>query len=240
MTPRSDEDGDPTPGRRGWREHVEPGLYRSHRVRCPRSTDHRAGRRCGCPFSTVVPGIQICTTRQVSHPGLIGEPTRYLTTRHRVLAPNALANVATDYRLRIDPALGAHDVGDISREQVEIFVAELAARAPSRRMVTGTVASLRAILSAGLEWGWISTNPALRSRLPPPEHHARGEMRGLVISASGFTPAGVETATSALPQHVIVLAELEEVVFCLERGHDLRELIRAKVHAAMLDRNPLH
>jgi len=76
---------------------------------------------------------------------------------------------------------------------------------------------------------------ALVSRL-----YAQGEKRGLVISASGFTPAGVETAKSALPQRVIVLAELEEVVFCLERGHDLRELIRAKVHAAMLDRNPLH
>ena len=42
--------------RRGWREKVEPGLYRAHRLGCARSADRRPGGRCDCPFSIVVPG----------------------------------------------------------------------------------------------------------------------------------------------------------------------------------------
>ena len=43
----------PTP-RRGWRERLEPGIYRNHRVGCPSSSDQRPGRRCGCPVMVVI------------------------------------------------------------------------------------------------------------------------------------------------------------------------------------------
>jgi hypothetical protein len=33
---------------RAWREPIEAGLLRLHRVACPSSSDHRPGRRCGC------------------------------------------------------------------------------------------------------------------------------------------------------------------------------------------------
>ncbi len=48
---------DPPAGRprRGWREYVETGLYRAHRVACPRSADHRPGGRCDCPWQAAVP-----------------------------------------------------------------------------------------------------------------------------------------------------------------------------------------
>jgi restriction system protein len=75
---------------------------------------------------------------------------------------------------------------------------------------------------------------ALVSRL-----FARGEMRGLLISASRFTAAAVETAKSALAQRVIALCEVQEIVFCLEQAEDFRELLRQKVRAAMLDKNPM-
>jgi integrase len=40
--------------RRGWRERLEPGIYRSHRLSCDSSADHREGRRCGCPLQVVL------------------------------------------------------------------------------------------------------------------------------------------------------------------------------------------
>ena len=46
------------PPRRGWRETVEAGLYRAHRLKCASSHDRRPGRRCGCPYQVVVPGSE--------------------------------------------------------------------------------------------------------------------------------------------------------------------------------------
>jgi len=163
--------------------------------------DHRSGGRCSCPFSIVTPGTHAGTTRLVRHDGpvtaaraerrrLMAEErpppaspahpenpsvrdlaTQYLTTRDQILAPNTIANIATDYRLRIDPMLGAAQVQQLSRETIELFVARLVRTSTSRRMVVGTVASLRAILSAAVDWGYIDANPAARLRLPVPEHH---------------------------------------------------------------------
>lgn len=55
--------------RRGWREPLEPGLYKNHRVGCRSSTERQPGRRCGCPFLLTVPGDFPGSTRQVQHPG---------------------------------------------------------------------------------------------------------------------------------------------------------------------------
>lgn len=57
--------------RRGWRERVEPGLYRSHAPHCPRSGDRKAGGRCSCPHVLVVPGDRPGKTRQVSYAGTV-------------------------------------------------------------------------------------------------------------------------------------------------------------------------
>lgn len=66
----------------------------------------------------------------------------------------------------------------------------------------------------------------------------RGEVRGLFISASGYTPAAVADAKGALAQKVCVLAELEEFVALLEREGDLGDLLQRKVIAAQADKNP--
>ncbi len=69
--------------RRGWRETVEPGIYRIHRVGCARSADRRPGGRCGCPYQIKAPGRAPGTTRNVTHPGPLPDAR---AERRRLLA----------------------------------------------------------------------------------------------------------------------------------------------------------
>ena len=55
--------------RRGWRERVEPGVYRSHRVGCLSSRDRRPGRRCACVLQVSVPGVSGGSTLATLEPG---------------------------------------------------------------------------------------------------------------------------------------------------------------------------
>jgi len=67
----------------------------------------------------------------------------------------------------------------------------------------------------------------------------RGEMRGIFISASGYTDPAISTCRDALAQKVNVLCKLEEFVRLLERGTDIGEFLKQKVEAAALDKQPL-
>ena len=192
---------DPTIGtrerRRGWRERIEPGLYRSHRRSCPSSTDERPGRRCGCPYEIQFPGrVPGQTTSTIVHGSLSEarverrrrqsqprqvEPTvdvaaqtldeftgHYFRAKAPVLAGATIRTREEDYRRRIAPHLGHLPLTGVDRERVSLWLGDLATRAPSRRMVVQTVATLRVILSAAVEWGRIAHNPAAGLRLPPP------------------------------------------------------------------------
>ena len=189
--------------RRGWRETVEPGIYRAHRLACPSSTDQKPKRRCNCPFQMKVPGYAPGTTRIVTVAGTVGEARAerrrlmaegrpepsggqgeheqlvlrelarmWFRTRAAVLAPNTIADADVDFRLRIEPALGHLELSHVSRHVVEEFLANLIASGANRRMVIGTISTLRRILAAGVEWGHIPANTASRLRLPAPETHA--------------------------------------------------------------------
>jgi len=68
----------------------------------------------------------------------------------------------------------------------------------------------------------------------------RGDVRGLVISASGFSPAAVAECDRALSQKVITLCHLREIVHLLETQGDLLQFLRSKVHVAEFDRRSLH
>lgn len=68
--------------------------------------------------------------------------------------------------------------------------------------------------------------------------YSRGDVRGLFISASGYTPAAIADTKSALTQKVCLLMELEEIVTLLEREGELQFLLQRKVVAAEADRNP--
>jgi integrase len=191
--------------RRGWRERIEPGVYRLHRIACPATRDRRPGRRCGCAYQVLVPGAHPGLTRAVTVRGSVtaaraerrrlqaaGRPVvsppepdppacptlgalakQWQRTRTGVLAPNTLAEVEVDVRLRIAPVLGHLPIDQISRQQVDELVADLLRTGASVRMVRGVVSTLRRLLQAAVEWELIADNPARRVRLPAPETHTR-------------------------------------------------------------------
>lgn len=181
--------------RRGWRETIEPGLYRAHRLACPSSRDRKPNRRCACPVQILVPAAAVGKTRMVTIAGTIpearaqrrrllaeGRPTTpeptvpvgtldefvvaYFRTKAPRLAANTIRNREDDYLNRIGPALGELQLADVNRATVETWLATLIARASSRRMIVQTVATLRVILATALEWGLIPVNPAARLSLP--------------------------------------------------------------------------
>lgn len=67
----------------------------------------------------------------------------------------------------------------------------------------------------------------------------RRASRGILISQSGYTGPAITTCRESLAQSVFVLAKLEEIVLLLERDGSLVEFLKAKVQAAIIDKNPL-
>lgn len=68
--------------------------------------------------------------------------------------------------------------------------------------------------------------------------YGRAGMAGIMISASGYAPPGIEECRRALTQRVIVLSDLQELVLVLEQEADIRDWLRAKVRSATIDREP--
>jgi restriction system protein len=69
---------------------------------------------------------------------------------------------------------------------------------------------------------------------------SRGHARGVFISASGYTTAAIHSCKELLTRAVFVLCALEEVVMLLDNDGDLREFLKQKINAAILDKNPYH
>jgi restriction system protein len=69
----------------------------------------------------------------------------------------------------------------------------------------------------------------------------RPDAHGIFISASGYTDAAIDTCKKALLRgKVVVLCELREIHLLIEQQADLREFLRKKIQAAIVDRNPYH
>lgn len=68
--------------------------------------------------------------------------------------------------------------------------------------------------------------------------YGRGDVRGLFISASEYSPAAIEDSKAALAHKVCVLVDLQEIVVLLERDGDLKDLLQSKIVAAQADKNP--
>jgi restriction system protein len=66
----------------------------------------------------------------------------------------------------------------------------------------------------------------------------RADVRGLIISNSGYTPAAIAEVRTALRDRVIILCQLSELVFLLDNAGDLRAFLRKKAHAAQIDKQP--
>jgi len=68
----------------------------------------------------------------------------------------------------------------------------------------------------------------------------RGQAGGILISNSGYTQPAITTCKEALSQKIIVLCELEEIVKLLEHQSSLQELIKSKIRAAVVEKQPLY
>jgi len=68
---------------------------------------------------------------------------------------------------------------------------------------------------------------------------SRGEARGIIISANGFTEPAIVTCRDALSQITIILCEISELVFLLDAESDIKSWLRKKVQAAIIEKNPL-
>lgn len=180
--------------RRGWRERLEPGIYRSHRVSCDSSADHREGRRCGCPLQvvlatgarrsawTTVDGLPEARRARARAVADVGKGTTTVATlpavaldvfaaewfasRETMLRPATLAVHRNAFDQRIAPALGSVKLDALTRERVEAWLSELVRRDSHRRAVEQSTETLRAMLSTAVAWDRISVNQALRLRLP--------------------------------------------------------------------------
>ncbi len=66
----------------------------------------------------------------------------------------------------------------------------------------------------------------------------RGDVRGVIISASGFTEPAISQCREALSQKVIALCELEEIVHIIEGHGNLLTMLVEKSDHAELDKTP--
>ncbi len=69
--------------------------------------------------------------------------------------------------------------------------------------------------------------------------HRGDATRGIFISATDYTSAAEVALREALNYRVHIGIGLNEIIFALEKSSDVRELLRRKVQAAILDKNPL-
>lgn len=66
----------------------------------------------------------------------------------------------------------------------------------------------------------------------------RANVGGIFISNSGFTQPVISECATALVQKTMILCSLREIVLVLQREGDLIDLLRRKVEAAIIDKNP--
>lgn len=67
----------------------------------------------------------------------------------------------------------------------------------------------------------------------------RGDVGGIFISNSPYHPSVVEDYKLALTKTTVFLVELREIVMLMERDLPLLELLKPKLHAASLQKDPL-
>jgi len=67
---------------------------------------------------------------------------------------------------------------------------------------------------------------------------SRADTRGLFIATNGFTDTAIAQCREALSQKIMALCGLDEIVALLEAEGNLNELLRKKVRAAELDKEP--
>ena len=69
--------------------------------------------------------------------------------------------------------------------------------------------------------------------------YGRGDVGGILISESGYTRPAITTCKEALSQKIVVLCELKEIVMLLENQRSLKDLLKSKIEAAAIEKQPL-
>lgn len=69
---------------------------------------------------------------------------------------------------------------------------------------------------------------------------SRRSSRGIFVSATRYSESALTTCQEALGQAVVVLCMLEEIIRLLEQQADLKEFLKAKIRAAIVDKKPLY
>ena len=77
------------------------------------------------------------------------------------------------------------------------------------------------------------------------DHHSsrlqyRAEAKGIFIAEPGYTKAAIARCKEVLKQKLIVLCELREIVLLLDKETPLKDFLKAKIQAAVIDKNPLY
>jgi hypothetical protein len=67
----------------------------------------------------------------------------------------------------------------------------------------------------------------------------RGYPGGILMTNSNFTQPAITSCREALSRSIVVLCELEEIVALLEGNGSLKDFLKAKIAAAVADKNPL-
>jgi len=67
---------------------------------------------------------------------------------------------------------------------------------------------------------------------------SRADARGLFIATNGFAETAISQCREALGQKVISLCGLDEIIALLEARGSLDELLRKKIRAAELEKEP--
>lgn len=70
--------------------------------------------------------------------------------------------------------------------------------------------------------------------------YSRKDARGILISASDYSEPAITICRDALSSVVMVLCKLEEIVRLGEMEGDLKQFLRDKVNAAIVDKQPLY
>lgn len=68
--------------------------------------------------------------------------------------------------------------------------------------------------------------------------YTRGHVRGIFIAASGYTDAAIQTFREGLKLAPFVLCELEEIVRALDAEMPLPDLLKRKIDAAIVEKQP--
>ena len=69
--------------------------------------------------------------------------------------------------------------------------------------------------------------------------YGRGQVGGILISNSPYTPSAIADCKAALTAKTVVLVELKEIVQALSLDRSVRDLLTAKIRAAALVKDPL-